>query len=104
MGHVVKSCDRQAFPVTVIGKRFKADPTALWLLKQELATIETRLGAHVDLCRELRLAALRHRLPVSQAFWRANVALIRGKILMHHWIDRYLASKRPMPSPRTATA
>lgn len=84
---------RQAgIPVTVIGKRFKTDPTALWRLRNELTRIQPDL-VHTWIFAANsfgRAAAVLAGVPRILASERC---VDPWKSFWHHRIDRYLATK-----------
>lgn len=91
-GPLRPTLDRAGIPLTVIGKRFKADPTAYARLKRELVALRP------DLVHTWIFAANCYGRAAARA---AGVPRVLGsercvdlwKTAAHFWIDRYLARR-----------
>lgn len=77
-------------PVTVIGKRFKADPTALWRLKK--AWVEFRPDVvHTWLFAANCFGRVAARMAKVKQIYASERCVDLWKTDAHHWIDRRLA-------------
>jgi glycosyltransferase involved in cell wall biosynthesis len=78
--------------ITVIGKRFKADPTALWRLKRELQKLKPDL-VHTWIFAANAFGRVAAQMAGVPRILASERCVDPWKTYWHHQIDRYLAKK-----------